>query len=54
MVRVSDAICEVGIVAQAVARGNGRVRHGDDKTVRQAADKAIRDMLPFSSFGGGE
>lgn len=54
MERVADAICEVGIVAGAVARGNGRVRHGDDKTVRQAADKAIRDMLPFSSFGGGE
>lgn len=49
---VADAICEVGIVASAVARGNGKVNHGDDKRTRAAADKAIRDMLPFSSFAG--
>lgn len=52
MERVADAICEVGIVASAVARGGGKVRHGDDKKTREAADKAIRDMLPFSSFAG--
>lgn len=52
MERVADAICEVGIVASAVARGGGKVRHGDEKPTRAAADKAIRDMLPFSSFAG--
>jgi hypothetical protein len=54
MERVADAICEVGIVASAVARGGGRIRHGDDKQTRAAADKAIRDMLPFSSFAGDQ
>jgi len=49
MALVADAMCEVGIIAQAAARGKGRVNHQDQRMVAEAADKIIHDMLPLSS-----
>ena len=54
MALVADAMCEVGVIAQAAARGKGRISHVDDRVVAAAADKAIHDLLPFSSAGRAE
>lgn len=51
MARVADAITEIGLITQAVARGGGHVGRSDKRDARAAADKAIRDLLPFSSAG---